>query len=340
MFQSATLKLTGWYLLILTIISLIFSVAIFTIASNEITERLNQLQIKFEGAREYPIGIALPERVGYGALREAQGEEAKRNLFIQLLYVNIVLLAAGGAGSYFLARRTLRPIEASHEAQLRFVSDASHELKTPLTVMQTEIEVGLKNKNLTLEETKTLLESNLEEVVKLSTLSATLLQLAQLDNIELEKEPIILGSLVEEVIKKYDPTGKRLAFANSSKQAAVFANRASTEELITILIDNALKYSPAESTVRITTQRMAKGVKLKVTNAGAGIDPDDLPHIFDRFYRADTARTKNKQVAGHGLGLSLAKRIIEQHQGELQATSSPGGNTTFIAILPCPPSES
>lgn len=340
MFQSATLKLTGWYLLILTIISLLFSVAIFTIASNEINVRLNQLQIKFEGAREYPLGITLPERLGYGELREAQGEEAKRNLFIQLLYANIVLVAAGGAGAYFLARRTLRPIEESHEAQLRFVSDASHELKTPLTVMQTEIEVGLKNKSLSLEEAKVLLDSNLEEVVKLSTLSATLLQLAQLDNTELEKEPIILTHIIEEVIKKYDPLKKRLTFLNSSKQAAIFANRASTEELITILVDNALKYSPSDSKVRISAQRTAKGVKIKITNEGSGISADDLPNIFDRFYRADTARTKNKRVGGYGLGLSLAKRIVEQHHGELWATSVPDGDTTFTVILPYAPSNS
>lgn len=322
------------------IISLIFSVAIFTTASNEVTERLNQLQIKFEDVRgEFPAGITLPNRLHYIELREAQGEEAKRNLLMQLLYVNIALLAAGGAGAYFLARRTLQPLEASHEAQLRFVSDASHELKTPLTVMQTEIEVGLKNKNLSLEEAKTLLGSNLEEVIKLSTLSATLLQLAQLDNTELEKEPIVLGTLVEAIIKKYDPLGKRLTLANNSKQATVFANPASIEELITILIDNALKYSPEMSVIHVTTHRVTKGVKLTVTNTGAGIAADDLPHVFDRFYRADPARTKNKQISGHGLGLSLAKRIVEQHQGELRAASAPGGETTFTAILPSTPSK-
>lgn len=321
-------------------ISLLFSVTIYNIAAHEVNERLGQLQLKLERAAGEPLQLALPERLRYEALRSAQQEAANHNLLIQLVYINVLVLAGGGAGAYFLARRTLQPLEASHEAQTRFVSDASHELKTPLTAMRTEIEVALRDENLSTAEAKQQLISNLEEVNKLTNLSATLLQLAQLDNTELEKEALSLNAVVRQIIEKYDPAGKRIVFNATKRESTIYAHRASTEELITILVDNALKYSPANATVAVATHQAAKGVKFTITNAGDGIAAKDLPHIFDRFYRADAARTKNKQVTGYGLGLSLAKRIVQHHNGELWATSAPQHDTTFTVILPRPSSKS
>lgn len=335
MFQSATLKLTGWYLLILMSISILFSVAIYNIATIELNTRLQQLQSRFELNQTtiIPQWIDAQHDPRFNVLRVEQAERANRNILEALFYVNIMILVFGGAGSYFLARRTLKPIEDAHEAQSRFTSDASHELRTPLAAMKTELEVALRDKDISKQDIRELLESNLEEVNNLSTLASTLLQLSRLDHEGLAKEKIPLGKLTQTLAKKYDKTGTRISYTPTSKDPPVYANPASIEELITILIDNALKYSPADSLVTIKTSRSGKHARFEITNTGKGISAEELPHIFDRFYRADTARTKNG-ASGHGLGLSLAKKIVELHNGELSATSAPDHATTFVFLLP------
>jgi signal transduction histidine kinase len=107
----------------------------------------------------------------------------------------------------------------------------------------------------------------------------------------------------------------------------------SIEELITILIDNALKYSPAASKIRVNLRRSGKKARFEVINTGRGIKPEDLPHIFDRFYRADESRTSGKKT-GFGLGLSLAKKIVELHKGDFSVSSQPGKETIFVVSLP------
>ncbi len=342
MFHSATLKLTGWYLLILMSISLLFSVYIFNSTTSELGLRLEQLQSRFErqetdrlnGLNVIPLPPSGQHDTGYSSFRSDQDANARQNIIENLFYVNLFILIAGGAGSYFLARRTLRPIEDSHEAQSRFTSDASHELRTPLAVIKTELEVALRDPDLTKNEMKSLLKSNLEEVNKLSNLAQTLLQLSRLDHDQLESEKLSLNEITDEVVKKYDRNGKRISFIPSSKDYSVNANRASLEELITILVDNALKYSPKDSLVAVTTSLRSRQACFEITNTGTGISEEDLPHIFDRFYRADTARTKNNADNGHGLGLSLAKKIIQLHNGELSASSAPNHATTFTFLLP------
>lgn len=330
MFKSATVKLTGWYLLILMTISVVFSVVIYNVASSEVNDRLRQLQTNIQKA---PFPVDLPERFNYAALRNAQYEAANQNLAWRLVYANIVILLVSGGGSYFLARRTLRPIEEAHEAQARFVSDASHELKTPLSVMKTELEVALRDPNFSQHEARELIESNLEEVNKLAALSGTLLQLSQLDHDQLETELISLSDIAADVVKRYDKTGKRLELT-APKSLIITANPTSIEELLTILVDNALKYSPEHSVATVRLSKHGEQAAITVTNAGSGISPEDLPHIFDRFYRADTARTRNKKTSGHGLGLSLAKRIVELHNGELSVSSAPDHETIFTIFLP------
>ena len=209
MFHSATLKLTGWYLLILMAISLIFSVVIYNIVSNELGDRLEQLQSRFERSN-----IAIPfdglHNPTYTAFRIDQDARAKTNLLVSLIYVNLLILATGGAGSYLLARRTLQDIEAAHEAQSRFTSDASHELRTPLAAMRTEIEVALRDKDATKTELRETLESSLEEVNKLTNLSQMLLHLARAEHNDLEMTAISLPAITENIVRRYDKTGKRI----------------------------------------------------------------------------------------------------------------------------------
>lgn len=328
MFHSATLKLTGWYLLILMAISLLFSITIYNVATGEVGDRLNDFQSRLEQPGVMPDTD--PNHRLFSAFRNSQREVANRNIWATLVYVNLFILFGGGVLSYLLARRTLRQIEESHEAQSRFVSDVSHELRTPLAAMRAELEVALRDKKLPKEEMRELLDSNLEEVNKLTVLSKTLLQLSKLDHTELEIETIDLGVLASEVAQRYDKNLRRIKIRTPAKPVKLQANAATVEELITILVDNALKYSTKDSPIDIKIAKQGRQVMFSISNQGKGISPDAMPHIFDRFYRADTART----AGGSGLGLSLAKKIVELQNGELSVSSAVDHDTTFRFLLP------
>lgn len=334
MFQSATLRLTGWYLLILMSISLVFSVSIYNITTSEVGDRLQQLQVQYEHPElAPPFDDLQPSSDRYSDLRVAQRDEANRNILIALAYVNLLILAGGGVLSYWLARRTLHEIETIHEAQSRFTSDASHELRTPLAAMKAELEVALRDKSMSKTDMKGILESNLEEVDKLSRLSQMLLQLSKAEYDKLDVTKLSLPDITRTVIQRVDKDGARVQLKVAGNLPAVSGNEASIEELIMILTDNALKYSPKSSPVVIQLSKQAGKACFEIANSGRGISGEDLPHIFDRFYRADSSRTGG-QNGGYGLGLSLAKKIVEIHHGELSATSAVDHMTTFTVLLP------
>lgn len=326
MFESATLKLTGWYLLIIVVINLIFSIVIYETTTSELSSRLQTFGqgIRSESLPSSPFSSYVSQ------IRDAQTDEAKRNIIFNLLYSNVIILIAGGIGAYILARRTLRPIEEAHQAQSRFTSDASHELRTPLAAMKAELEASLRDPHLSKSDMRELLVSNLEEVDKLTNLSQTLLRLARQDYESLERTDVDFTAAIQQVIHTYDKTGARLRLTAPSQPIHIYAHQPSIEELCTILVDNALKYSPPGSAVPLVLSVRDSKASLEITNSGAGIPIDNLPHIFDRFYRADNARSGS----GHGLGLSIAKVIVEMHHGGLSATSAAGHKTTFTVVLP------
>jgi len=331
MFHSATLKLTVWYLLILVGVGLVFSTIIYQVASSEIDSRLEVVRQRLQNEARSTNNIFYD--YDFAALSALQARQAQANMFTSLVYMNVTLLAVGGIASYFMARRTLQPIEQSHEAQSRFTSDASHELRTPLAAMKTEIEVALRDPKLTKGEMKELLKSSLEEVDKLSNISQTLLMLSRLEHSTITTSRVVIDDITRRVVEKYNRKKPRIIYTPPEKPLYIAAHQISVEELITILIDNALKYSPASSKVTVSLKRQGKKAKLKVTNSGKGIQPEDLPFIFERFYRADESRTSGEKT-GFGLGLSLAKKIVEIHKGDLSVSSEPGKETTFTVSLP------
>lgn len=319
LFESATLKLTAWYLAILLCISLIFSIIIYEISMNEIRTRLGV----FETHLQELNNLFIPPE---GA-RAKEVQNARINLFVALVYTNVVVAVLGGIASYFAARRTLRPIEDLHDAQSRFTSDASHELRTPLAVMKSELEVALRDKRLSKSDMRELLESNLEEVNRLSALSETLLRLSRHEFSKLEMKPLNLVELVRVACRAQKLPKARLRFDTHKKRLQIIGNQASLSELVMILLDNALRYSPDDSQVIVTLQPVSNIIQLQITNGGPGINAIDLPHVFDRFYRADKSRTSGKD-SGFGLGLSLAKKIADLHGATLELTSKPGKLTT------------
>ncbi len=331
MFKSAVLKLTLVYVAIVMVISVGFSIALYNISSQEIGRGLGR---QTGMLRDLPIN-GNPFIQDLERIRAEQIDESNSHLQTNLIYFNLIILVSSAIISYFLARRTLRPIEEAMEAQNRFTADASHELRTPLTAMRVETEVSLRDKNLKLDEAKTLLKSNLEEISKLEYLSSALLKLSQYqDNSKIEFKPVDLVLAGKEAIEKIEKMAdqKEITINGRFQKTQVLGDRPSLVEVFIILLDNAVKYSPKNSQIDFEIKKVDKHIEAKISDQGIGIKASDLPHIFDRFYRADLSRSKEK-VDGYGLGLSIAKRIVELHSGTIYAKSKIEKGSQFTLTL-------
>jgi signal transduction histidine kinase len=329
MFRSAALKLTAWYLAIIMALSIGCSIALYNVSSAELQNNTH---------RRLPFSVnqlLSPDDVrNLAQVRSKQLDTDLANLKGNLVSFNILVLLLGGAASYLLARRTLEPIEQSLDAQKRFTSDASHELRTPLTAMQAEIEVALRDSQLTKAQAVELLQSNLEEVEKLRRLSDGLLNLAQQQK-PVNLTPIKLRPSVDEALKRVEKsaTDKKIVISDNIKDLNLKADSYSLSELLVILIDNAIKYSPEGSKIQISSASAGKFGKISIKDQGIGIKATDLPRIFERFYRSDTSRSKT-QAEGYGLGLAIAKKIADSFGGAIEVRSAPGKGSTFTILLP------
>jgi signal transduction histidine kinase len=332
MFRLARIKLTAWYLLIIMLISVSFSLVTYRILSSELN-RIERMQVIRTTLLFPNPGSSLPRFV---AIDPQLIVDAKNRLKIILTLINVSIFAASTAAGYFLAGKTLKPIQDMVDDQNRFISDASHELRTPLTCLKSEIEVNLRDKKLTLKDAKNTLKSNLEEVNNLQNLSNYLLKLNRFNhNLNLELKPISLLTIIDSAIKKVSPIAKdkNIKIINSTADLYVRGDSISLIEALVILLDNAIKYSSKNTEIKINLQDRSGILSLNIKDQGIGISEGDLPHIFDRFYRADNARTKN-QSGGYGLGLSIAKKIIEAHHGRIEVESKLGQGTKFTILLP------
>jgi two-component system, OmpR family, sensor histidine kinase CiaH len=329
MFHSAAIKLTLWYLAIIMAISLIFSITLYHVSGEELGRNVNRQIGYFNNL------IGPDETINYQALRNRQLNEDLGHLKANLFLFNLLVLASGGAASYWLARRTLEPIEQALESQTRFASDASHELRTPLTAIQTENEVALRSKNLSKTQAVALLNSNLEEVGKLKSLAEGLLRLANgsglLNHVEAVPINEPAGQAVERHLK--GAQAKKIRIIDQTTNLKVLGDRDSLVELISVFIDNAIKYSRPGSKVVLTTSKRNKQILLKISDNGSGINKQDLPHIFERFYRTDASRSR-PDSGGYGLGLAIAKKITEAHHGYIEVNSTVGKGSAFSVYLP------
>ena len=254
-----------------------------------------------------------------------------------LFVINSGILVTSAILAYWLAGKTLKPIQTMLSEQEQFISDASHELRTPITVLRTTLEVALRQERLPAAEARKLLKESLDEVIQLQALSGSLLQLqagtASPDGIP---EQLNLAPIIDAVLKKLTPlaAAKKISLtAEQVAEATVIGNSKQLQEIVTILLDNAIKYSGEKSKIHVITQVSKKSVVIAVHDTGIGIAPADLPHIFDRLYRADVARSR-EHVAGFGLGLSIAQTIAEAHHGKITVKSTVGTGSTFTLTLP------
>ena len=230
-------------------------------------------------------------------------------------------------------------LERSFTALRRFTADASHELKTPLTVLRAGVERAITTPGVP-QETLVTLEETLQEIKRMTELVDALLTLARADEgiAPLHREPVDLRAIVEEARETgellAEEAGVQMEVATPSEPLVVPVDASRIRQLILNLVTNAVKYTPSGGSVRLRLGPSDGRVTLTVADTGIGIAPGDLPHIFDRFWRADSARTRTGERPGAGLGLAICKWIAEAHGGTIDVQSRPGRGTTFTVTLP------
>jgi signal transduction histidine kinase len=275
-------------------------------------------------------------------LQVGRSTEPERDALQRLTFV----LVAGGAGGvilalgagFWLAGRALRPIQTAMDRQQAFVADASHELRTPLSLIRANAELLQRSREAPVSANIASVEDIIGETDRLSGLVGQMLTLARSDSGEaaFQMASVDLRALAEDTVREMQllaqPKGIALSIS-PGEAVSVSGDETRLREMITILLDNAIKYSDdGAAQVSIEVQRDGGRVVLQVADPGRGIAADALPRIFDRFYRADKARSRD--MGGAGLGLAIAKWIAEAHHGTIAIDSTPGHGTVVTVELP------
>lgn len=260
-------------------------------------------------------------------------ERVLTQLTAGLLALASLSMALVGAASWWLAGRSLRPAQAAWERQQRFIASASHELRTPLTLIRASAEVALRETPPGEVDQRELLGDVLAESDHMRRLVDDLLTLSRLDSgqLPLQLEAVALDTLLAELQRQAARLGAERGVAVELGPAGgiVRADVDRLRQLLLILLDNALRHTPPGGRITLTAEPLRRGVRVSIADTGCGIAPEHLPHIFERFYRADPARG-----GGAGLGLSIAKGLVEAMGGQIGAASTPGQGTTIWAVLP------
>jgi signal transduction histidine kinase len=329
--KSTTARLAASYLAIIMVLSVFFSFVFYNTSAHELGRQLPPPEF-YNG----PFGDNIVTGgVNYHEFFRQRIEQGRGDLLGKLILLNVLALILGGLMSYYLARRTLEPIEESMDAQNRFVTDASHELRTPLTAILASNEVALRKPHLSLDQAKDVIRSNAEDMTQLKGLTDGLLSMSKQETTVLVIKPVSLQDIASEAMNRVIPAAqaKQIAIEDSVPRIMVLGDTQALVQAVVAVLDNAIKYSPAKQTIYLDGSTKDKMGHLRVHDKGIGINADDLPHIFDRFYRADSARTKS-DASGYGIGLSIAQKIMQQHHGVLSVESVPGDGATFTFELP------
>lgn len=237
--------------------------------------------------------------------------------------------------SLFLARIALRPVEDSWKKQKQFVADASHELKTPLSVILANTDILASHKEETVESQMKWVENTRAEAVRMAELVNQLLFLAKNDDgLKVQMQDVNFSNCVEGIVLGYDAVfyEKKHKFSYEvTPDVWVVGNEGQLKQLVTILLDNANKYSKGEGNITLRLQNNGKHCTLTVANDSEQLSEEQLSHLFDRFYTVDNSRNKNN--GGNGLGLNIAQVICQTHNGSIRV-SCENGRTAFDVTLP------
>lgn len=328
--HTPTFRLTSTYLTIIMLMSIAFSTVFYNTSVRQLERPLPQRGF---GMREEVFRQTFGTE--FDSLLEERTRQAKNTLLVRLVILNSGALAVGAVLSYYLARKSLRPIEETMDAQTQFVSDASHEIRTPLTVLETTNEVALRKTKISQQEIRELLGYNIAEVRKLKDLSNALLDLLKNPDKETVLRDIEIQDALGEALASVVPAAlvKNIKVVDKVDKLSVKSDSTLLARLFSILLDNAVKYSEQNKKIIITSSVQTKYVTINFKDQGMGISASDLPHIFRRFYRADKSRTAQYEN-GYGLGLALAERLAQRLDAKIFVESTQGKGSTFSVKIP------
>ena len=328
--KRAVLRLASTYLAIIMVMSIGFSIIFYTASLHELNRRptVTETITTQDGADN--------QQVHHNQIIEnyldSRTDESRLALFIDLVVINVLALVIGSLLSFLLAERTLRPIEENMEAQSQFVSDASHELRTPLTALRTANEVALRQKNLGATEARQVIEENVTDIARLQDLTNSMLGLLLESPTPETWRSVKFDEIVESSRKLVAAQAgfKKIRIVAKPTKFVVRVNEQQIIQLMTILLDNAVKYSDKKSEVVVSAIRQGRSIEVSVSDTGIGMTEDVASNIFTRFYRAEQSRT----TPGYGLGLSIARKIADTHKAKLSVKTVLGEGSTFTFFLP------
>lgn len=293
-----------------------------------------------EGEMVRVVSVPVSGREGEVAVIQAAQSrrvvrEAVGRLILILVPVGLVGLLLSGVGGLYMARRAMRPVKDSFQRQRTFIADASHELKTPLALVR--INADVMKRNPTDPENREVVEDQLAEIDRMDALLSDLLVLARLDaeRLDVEKKPFDLTVVAAETVGRFltraAEEGVRLE-VEVPDELPTCGDPDRTAQILAALLDNAMRYTPQGGSVTVCGRTHDGQVEASVKDSGPGIPLEHLPRIFDRFYRAEEARTR--AGGGTGLGLSIARDLARAQDGELTVESTPARGASFTLRLP------
>lgn len=300
------------------------------------------------GAAEYARAVWEREKGFYQDFRFLRWDGGNETLFVFLdlskeiasfrsLLLSSILVAFLGLLSVFillfaLSKRIVRPVSESYEKQRRFITDAGHEIKTPLTIISADVDVL----DMEYGESEWLQDIQLQ-IKRLTTLTNDLIYLSKMEESQsqLQMKEFSLSALSDELVRSFQAPAKAQGKTFTSRVQPDILLRGDEKmigQAISNLLDNALKYSEPEGAISLTLEKRGRSVCLEVYNTTPSISEETLKSLFDRFYRADPSR--NSQTGGHGIGLSIVQAVVQAHKGGVSASSRDGRSLTVSVTLP------
>lgn len=311
-FRQATIRLTIAFTLIQLALLAIFAIGLYSFVTGT---------FDYDAAESDGEGAAIGAEQGFALLRRS----------IVVFYAGLLLVVP--VLSWVMARAALKPIRASFDRQQQFVDGASHEMRTPLSVIQGELELALTRPRSP-EQYQTAIGTSLIAVTGLTRLTDDLLKLSRTTKGDLEQTfaPVNIDNVIRGLVDAVPPPTRSRLQVDLEPRASCMVS--GSEELITRalgnLVDNALKYTDPTGVIRIKRTVAGQSVTVQVRDDGPGMTTEQTTHAFDRFWRADAARA----TPGHGLGLPLVKQIVDAHNGTVSLESHPRSGTAATIRFP------
>lgn len=337
MFRKLNIQLVVINLALTSLVLLSVFIAI-NVYMNKIVEKMPL------ASRNFPSGILNRFNGGAQNAQNLINAISKKNGFAFLDSLKTISLTTGIISillaimiSFVLANKALRPVREAWEKQQMFIADASHELRTPLAVLSTNLDAVLDSPEEKVSEQSEWLGNMKNEIDRMSKLVNDLLFLSRMDakSDALKPEAFLLSDLADKVVGSFHAVAaERSLTLKPDIQAGVTINgiESRIHQLIVILVDNAMKNTLSNGKITVSLSTSHNRAALDISDTGVGISEQHLPHIFDRFYRTDAARTSEE--GGSGLGLAIARQIVREHKGEITVQSKVGVGTTFTVMLP------